>query len=67
MCIRDRYIAARVALLEEHGQMQRALRAGKLYEDVVRRRRHRLHDDDEDGAEPVSYTHLDVYKRQVWR
>ena len=33
--------------------MQRTLRAGKLYEDVIRRRRHRLHDDDKDGAELV--------------
>ena len=40
--------------------------AYKILEDTLKLRDCRIYDTiEEDGKEPVSYTHLDVYKRQV--
>ena len=50
MCIRDRHISANSAMRLDDDIVE-AMRKMEQMEDIVRR--------------PVSYTHLDVYKRQA--
>ena len=58
MCIRDRFKACVLPLSKKLGEQ-----AGKVYDEL---RRHFMVDYDDAGSiGTVSYTHLDVYKRQV--